>query len=132
MRINITSTGDQDAIPERSAFADATVRPENLYEPPSGEEILKTWSPENFPLPFQDEDNLPYMTFSKDSMHAILHRPLDGVEYHAAMVYHESQGFIYICDCYSTPDACQIYCIGGLLAFAPFLIGDEDGSQHAN
>ena len=129
MHIDITLQGD--AVPDRSIFANAT-RPPNQYEPPTGEEILKTWDQENFNLPFHDEDNLPYMSFSKEGMHAILHRPMDGIEYHAAMVFHENKGFIYICNCYTDVDANLIFFIGGLIAFSPFLLGDGNGSATAN
>jgi hypothetical protein len=122
MKIDITLPNEMGGMVPSEEMLKNPVRPENSYEPPSGEEILKTWEPENIQFQFHDEDNLPYMTFTKDGMHAILHRPLDGIEYHAAMVYHESQGFIYICDCYSDADAVRISFIGGLIAFSPFLL----------
>ncbi len=124
-RLEIEIT-DQTKMINSEALKNAS-RPENQYDPPSGEEILKTWEPENFPLPFKDEDSLPYMTFSKDQMHAVLHRPLDGIEYHACFIYHETKGCIYICDCYNA-DANRIYIICGLSAFAPFLLSEEGNS----
>ncbi len=122
MRLHIEKTDSPMLTDE--ALANAS-RPINQYDPPSGDEILRTWEQEDMPLPFRDEDNLPYMCFIKDKMHAIIHRPLDGIEYHCAVVYHEEKGCIYICNCYNDIDANRIYIIFGMAAFGHLILPEE-------
>jgi len=126
MRLDIEINKQDNPMLSDAALRTAE-RPPNQYDPPSGKEVLHTWEIEDVPLPFKDEDNLPYMCFTRDGMHAVLHRPLDGVEYHCCFVYHETKGCIFICPCYSNVDANRIYIILAMAAFGHLLLPEIDG-----
>lgn len=100
-------------------------RPPNSIDPPSVEEIMEKWEQEEIPFPFLADDGLPHISCKKDDLHALITLTKDSKNYEVSFIIKDGEGFVYISDSYTSEEANSMYLIGGLGAFATFLLPDN-------
>jgi len=80
-------------------------RPINTYLPPSVDEIIDKWTPDNFPALTTAEADSDPTAYTKNGLHAVIHKSNDGSKYHVNLVISESEGVVYMCSCFTDKEA---------------------------